>query len=93
MSQFDTWTEKQKALYYDLLKQLQTIDFVLVELNLYLDTHPQDQDAINQFNHYVQQSMSLKQKFQATFGPLYQFGNSYSPYPWVWKEAPWPWQV
>ena len=29
--------------FYPLMEQLQAIDFVLVELTLYLDTHPNDQ--------------------------------------------------
>src|SRR5699024_6461903 len=38
--------------YYELLEEIQAVDFVLVELTLYLDTHPHDFDAIEQFNHY-----------------------------------------
>lgn len=93
MTSFSEWTKEQQKLYYDLMLQIQEADFVLVELNLYLDTHPEDQEAIAQFNQFVQKSMTLKQQFQAQFGPLYQFGNSFSPVPFAWKEAPWPWQV
>lgn len=46
--------------YYQLLKEIQAIDFVLVELNLYLDTHPNDYDAIEQFNNYSQKSRGTK---------------------------------
>lgn len=46
--------------YYQLLEQLQAVDFVLVELTLYLDTHHYDQDAINQFNHYVKEREKFK---------------------------------
>lgn len=38
--------------YYQLLENLQELDFVLVELTLYLDTHPDDTAAINQFNDF-----------------------------------------
>ncbi|UOQ47554.1 spore coat protein CotJB [Gracilibacillus caseinilyticus] len=79
--------------YYQQLEQIQAIDFVLVELTLYLDTHPDDVDAINQFNQAAFQSRQLKNKFEEEFGPLMQFGQSYSGYPWNWKDAPWPWQV
>lgn len=93
MSHIKTWTKDEQIKYYELLEEIQTIDFVLVELTLYLDTHPEDQAAINQFNDCAHQSMVLKNKFQQMFGPLYQFGNSYSNYPFDWKDAPWPWQV
>ena len=42
--------------YYQIMEQLQAVDFVLVELTLYLDTHPDDLEAINQFNHYVKEN-------------------------------------
>lgn len=93
MTHFSQWTKEQQDKYYELLRQLQETDFVLVELNLYLDTHPEDEAAIAQFNQFVQKSMTLKHQFQSLFGPLFQFGNSYSPVPFMWKEAPWPWQV
>jgi spore coat protein JB len=81
------------AEYYQLMEQLQTVDFVLVELTLYLDTHPDDTEAVNQFNQYAKDRRRIKKLFESQFGPLIQFGNSYSGYPWNWKDSPWPWQV
>ncbi|TCP55456.1 spore coat protein JB [Tumebacillus sp. BK434] len=79
--------------YYKLLLDLQAVDFVLVELNLYLDTHPTDRKAIEQYNLYAHKKQQLKQQFDANFGPLQGFGNSYSKDPFEWGKAPWPWQV
>ncbi|GAA5415396.1 hypothetical protein Pryu01_00420 [Paraliobacillus ryukyuensis] len=79
--------------YYDLLEQIQAIDFVLVELNLYLDTHPNDAESIQQFNQCSYESRKLKKQFEKQFGPLMHFGYSYSNYPWDWIDVPWPWQV
>lgn len=79
--------------YYELLHELQETDFIIVELNLYLDTHPNDQVAIAQYNEYVQKSMHLKKQFECLFGPLTSFGYSLSPTPFMWKDQPWPWQV
>jgi spore coat protein JB len=79
--------------YYELLEQIQATDFVLVELTLYLDTHPADHQAIEQFNTYSQFRRTLKERFEASFGPMQQFGNSYSNYPWDWNDLPWPWEV
>ncbi|MDP4107612.1 MAG: spore coat protein CotJB [Bacillota bacterium] len=81
------------AEYYQMLEQLQAVDFVLVELTLYLDTHPTDMDAINQFNQFSKERRQLKKAFEREFGPLLQYGNSYSAYPWNWADSPWPWQV
>lgn len=81
------------AEYYQLMEQLQAVDFVLVELTLYLDTHNDDQEAISQFNHYAMERKRIKKVFESQFGPLQQYGNSYSGYPWNWDDTPWPWQV
>ncbi|ASS76224.1 spore coat protein CotJB [Tumebacillus algifaecis] len=79
--------------YYKLLLDLQTVDFVLVELNLYLDTHPTDRKSIEQYNYYAHKKELLKKQFNEKFGPLQGFGNSYSRDSFEWGEAPWPWQV
>ncbi|MGG1660194.1 spore coat protein CotJB [Brevibacillus sp. NRS-1366] len=79
--------------YYALLEELQAIDFVLVELNLYLDTHPTDVNAIEQFNQLTQKRWSLANEYETLYGPLQNFGRSYSGYPWQWNDVPWPWQV
>ena len=79
--------------YYQLLEEIQAIDFALVELTLYLDTHPDDLQAMQQFNEYSHQSRQLKQQFEKKFGPLQQFGNSYTDANWSWGTTPWPWQI
>lgn len=79
--------------YYQYLQELQTIDFVLVELTLYLDTHPDDQQSLAQFGQFQKRKTVLMQQFQALFGPLQEFGNSAVGQTWTWAEGPWPWQV
>ncbi|WP_058303347.1 spore coat protein CotJB [Gorillibacterium timonense] len=81
------------AQYYALLEQLQAIDFVLVELTLYLDTHPLDLAAVRQFNQLSKERWALAQAYEMQYGPLLQFGLSMSREPWDWADAPWPWQV
>lgn len=79
--------------YYDQMLEIQEIDFVLVELTLYLDTHPDDLEALKQYNSFAKKRMEMKKQFEEQFGPLQQYGNSYSTYPWAWDATPWPWQV
>ncbi|MCM3715199.1 spore coat protein CotJB [Halalkalibacter oceani] len=79
--------------FYPLMEELQAVDFVLVELTLYLDTHPNDQAAIQQFNEMAEYRHHVKYQVEQYLGPLQQFGNSYSGYPWNWIDAPWPWQL
>jgi spore coat protein JB len=79
--------------YYRRLEELQQLDFGLVELTLYLDTHPEDIQALGQFNQLAQQRQLSAGEFEIRYGPLLQFGHSLSRYPWQWAETPWPWQV
>jgi len=79
--------------YYQELEEIQAVDFVLVELTLYLDTHPDDANAINQFNQYAQYKKQIEANFESKYGPLFQYGNSYSDENWGWGKGPWPWQV
>jgi spore coat protein JB len=79
--------------YYQQLEEIQTADFVLVELTLYLDTHPTDMQAIQQYNQYAQYSKQLKEKFESNFGPLQQRSVNRANDRWAWSSEPWPWQV
>jgi spore coat protein JB len=79
--------------YYAKLEGLQQLDFALVELTLYLDTHPNDLHALQQFNQLAQQRQQAAYQFEMQYGPLMQYGHSYSRFPWQWTESPWPWQV
>ncbi|CAM4064934.1 spore coat protein CotJB [Mesobacillus thioparans] len=79
--------------FYGAMEELQAVDFVLVELTLYLDTHPEDYEAINQFNQFAKERRRLKKVVESMYGPLQQYGNSYSGYPWNWSDGPWPWQI
>jgi len=79
--------------FYTQLRDLQAVDFVLVELTLYLDTHPDDLGAVQQYNQFAHKRSHMVQQFELEFGPLMAFGHSYSKHPWQWVETPWPWQV
>lgn len=78
--------------YYAKLLELQQVDFALVELTLYLDTHPHDLQALQQYNFLAQQRQGIALQFEIAYGPLLQF-HSFSRFPWQWAESPWPWQV
>ena len=78
---------------FKMLEEIQAIGFVLIELNLYLDTHPDDERALREFNSYGQKLQRLKTQYEALYGPLLSSGFSPSQYPWRWIEEPWPWDM
>ena len=70
--------------------RLQALHFAISELGLYLDTHPQDQDALDLFNQYVETYEDALQKFEESNGPTVQMRSGMSgTYRWV--DGPWPW--
>ncbi len=75
----------------NMLKDIQILDFVLVDLSLYLDTHPQCRDAIEHYNHYLSIKNKLCKEFSAMYYPLsLQYADSSNE--WRWSLAPLPWE-
>ena len=74
-----------------LLKEIQQTDFVLQELNLFLDTHPNQKDALKMFEKYEKKSAELVEEYEKFFGSLTPKvnGNTES---WQWICGPWPWE-
>ena len=74
----------------ELLRELSALDFMAVDLHLFLDTHPNDHEANVKFNQIVSNANSLRAEYEKLYGPLSSF-RSNSPCPWKWIEDPWPW--
>ena len=72
----------------ELLKEITAVDFSIIDLHLYLNTHPTDRNALTTYNSLVTKAHMLKQNYERSFGPL-SYG-SYSPCPWQWINEPWP---
>lgn len=75
-----------------LLREIMAADFMLVDLNLYLDIHPFDQKALMQYNNALQRARALRNNYERIYGPL----SPISPYAaanrWKWIDSPWPWE-
>ena len=77
-----------------MLAKIQEMEFIAIELNLYLDTHPCDDEALCDYNRAVEDSRCLVRKYEAEFGPLYNFGLSANCEDvWQWIKSPWPWEI
>lgn len=75
-----------------LLNQIRAIEFTTLELNLFLNSHPGDQQALRDYNNGVRQLKALKNEYERQYGPLINFGFGYSRSPWKWINEPWPWE-
>jgi spore coat protein JB len=80
-------TEKDAMLY-----QVMQYKFALIELDLYLDTHPNDTNAIGLYNQYLNIEKQLSNKYESMYGPLTLESNYLAKNNWVWKNSPWPWE-
>ncbi|MDR1702623.1 MAG: spore coat protein CotJB [Sporomusaceae bacterium] len=86
-----TKTDSKRVL---MLRKLQEMEFVALDLNLYLDTHPDDESAQNDFNCAAETVAKLKHKYEDEYGPLLNFGfGSTTQNPWQWNDGPWPWEM
>ncbi|TYO96152.1 spore coat protein CotJB [Desulfallas thermosapovorans] len=77
-----------------MLLQIQQLSFVATELNLFLDTHPDDQQALAMFNQVHKDLLQAVRNYEQVYGPLLSFG--YSPNVqnyWKWVDSPWPWEI
>lgn len=75
-----------------LLNEISEVDFALKELNLYLDTHPYDQQAIDAFRKYNSMKRQLTQEYTAAYGPLVLDILDNSMQEWKWALQDWPWE-
>ncbi len=74
-----------------LLKEVMAADFTLIDLNLYLNTHPYDQRTIMLFYNCAQRAKMLRNEYERLYGPL-TASNFPNPCPWQWINSPWPWE-
>ena len=75
----------------NLLNQWQQYNFALVDLNLYLDTHPNDTNAIKLYNNYNNILKQISKKYESMYGPL-TVNSDNNQNSWIWINSPWPWE-
>ncbi len=77
----------------NLMNQIVQCEFILIDINLFLDTHPNDKRALEDYNAYAEQLEILKRKYVTQFGPIHNFGNSTvnSDECFTWVTQPFPW--
>lgn len=73
------------------LAELQALEFVLVELGLYLDTHEQDDEAFALYQKYAAMEKTAREQYEAMHGPILQSSTANSKNWGAWLRDPWPW--
>lgn len=74
-----------------LLSQLAALDFMAVDLSLYLNTHPNNKVIINKYNSVIKEADMLRAEYEKLYGPLCSYRSPSPDNNWAWIDNPWPW--
>lgn len=72
------------------LVELQALEFVVLELGMYLDTHQDDTEAFRLFKQYAAMEKAARAAYESKFGPLTK-GAAANAESYQWLSDPWPW--
>ena len=78
-----------------MLEWVQALCFVVVDMKLYLDTHPDCPNGLALFYQLLDQRLSLLSEFADQFYPLTQTSmitGNYNQNIYGWGEGPMPWE-
>lgn len=74
----------------DLMMKIQMYAFAAHELNLYLDIYPNNEEIINLYNKYSNESNNYLKEYENKYGCITL--NDMEKSPWQWINSPWPWE-
>ena len=75
-----------------LMRQLQELEFAIIETALYLDGHPTNKKALKYYNTMKEKRNQVRAQYEEAYGPLTIFANN-SENTWHWVETTWPWEL
>ena len=76
-----------------LLNNIREVGFAITELNLFLDTHPYDRNALAMFKRLCAKKQELTAEYTAKYGPLCVCDSGGdTPFDWVSPAEKWPWE-
>ena len=74
-----------------MMRNVQIAGFGVDELNLYLDTHHDDAQALACMQEYTAKLKKATEEYEAIYGPL-TVESADSCGKWRWICRPWPWE-
>lgn len=87
-SDFDALSEPQ------LFRKINEVSFAVYEALLYLDTHPDDPEALSYFRKYSKQRIEALREYARRFGPLtIDTAKDHDSCSFAWMQQPWPWEL
>ena len=74
-----------------LLHFIHVVSFQVVDIHLFLNTHPTDKEALQHFKYYSELCKKAKKIYSEKFAPLTIDTANPDCY-WDWVKEPWPWE-
>ena len=71
--------------------EMMAIDFVVDELELYLDTHPEDGEAFALYQTMLALQKEARERYVRLCGPICQ-SDMLASDRYTWLDSPWPWE-
>ena len=71
-----------------LTQKIAKIQFVMHDIALFLNTHPNDEQAIKHYEFYQSKLEELKNEYEKLYGPPRTIRDG----SWIWTDGPWPWE-
>jgi spore coat protein JB len=75
-----------------LFRKIHECEFMMIDLGLYLDTHPDCVQALNAFQKHRASYQKHAAEYERLYGPLTFYSVS-SDTCWPWQQLPWPWEM
>ena len=76
----------------NMMRRLQIASFAIDDIKLYLDTHPDDAEALEYFERYKTARNQIRQEYVSNYGPLTVETVNGAGGHWTWVDLPWPWE-
>lgn len=76
-----------------LLNKVRQYRFAMIDLNLYLDNYPDDENVVKIFNNYRNLEKQASMEYESKYGPLTIDDALSNVNTWIWDNNPWPWEV
>ena len=77
----------------ELLNLINEVSFAVVELTLFLDTHPDNEQAMACLKEHSETRNRALQEYAADYGPLtLDTASENCSRRWEWVMQPWPWE-
>ena len=73
-----------------MINQIKCLNFAVVDIAEYLDTHPESTAALKYFNKFNRMSIAVSKELQERYGAVNTNLDTELP-EWSWVNMPWPW--